>query len=139
MIAKAFSKRKELQIDPEKELSFSMHTVSHEGPVGKYSTSWWTCGDKNQISVLSSNLWKLVMRNVRNTDGICDFSIAGINFELNEPSVEMSSAWAQHVTKMVARRGAILPQDISVTPTGTPGQYRSYVVSCFFFFCSLHS
>ncbi|XP_066525478.1 protein smoothened [Hoplias malabaricus] len=78
MIAKAFSKRKELQKDPEKELSFSMHTVSHEGPV------------------------------------------AGINFELNEPSVEMSSAWAQHVTKMVARRGAILPQDISVTPTCTP-------------------
>ncbi|XP_017349767.1 smoothened homolog [Ictalurus punctatus] len=78
MIAKAFSKRKELQMDPEKELSFSMHTVSHEGPV------------------------------------------AGINFELNEPSMEMSSAWAQHVTKMVARRGAILPQDISVTPTGTP-------------------
>ncbi|XP_062861538.1 protein smoothened [Trichomycterus rosablanca] len=78
MIAKAFSKRKELQKDPEKELSFSMHTVSHEGPV------------------------------------------AGINFELNEPSIEMSSAWAQHVTKMVARRGAILPQDISVTPTGTP-------------------
>ncbi|KAG1953026.1 smoothened [Pimephales promelas] len=79
MIAKAFSKRKELQKDPEKELSFSMHTVSHEGPV------------------------------------------AGINFDLNEPSMEMSSAWAQHVTKMVARRGAILPQDISVTPTGTPG------------------
>uniref|UniRef100_A0AAR2JRA1 Protein smoothened n=1 Tax=Pygocentrus nattereri TaxID=42514 RepID=A0AAR2JRA1_PYGNA len=78
MIAKAFSKRKELQKDPEKELSFSMHTVSHEGPV------------------------------------------AGINFEFNEPSAEMSSAWAQHVTKMVARRGAILPQDISVTPTGTP-------------------
>ncbi|KAG9280194.1 hypothetical protein AMEX_G2874 [Astyanax mexicanus] len=78
MIAKAFSKRKELQKDPEKELSFSMHTVSHEGPV------------------------------------------AGINFELNEPSADMSSAWAQHVTKMVARRGAILPQDISVTPTGTP-------------------
>uniref|UniRef100_A0AAY4CTA3 Protein smoothened n=1 Tax=Denticeps clupeoides TaxID=299321 RepID=A0AAY4CTA3_9TELE len=78
MIAKAFSKRKELQKDPEKELSFSMHTVSHEGPV------------------------------------------AGINFELNEPSMDMSSAWAQHVTKMVARRGAILPQDISVTPTGTP-------------------
>uniref|UniRef100_A0A8C1XCR8 Protein smoothened n=1 Tax=Cyprinus carpio TaxID=7962 RepID=A0A8C1XCR8_CYPCA len=78
MIAKAFSKRKELQKDPEKELSFSMHTVSHEGPV------------------------------------------AGINFDLNEPSMEMSSAWAQHVTKMVARRGAILPQDISVTPTGTP-------------------
>ncbi|XP_043093873.1 smoothened homolog isoform X2 [Puntigrus tetrazona] len=77
MIAKAFSKRKELQKDPEKELSFSMHTVSHEGPVG-------------------------------------------INFDLNEPSMEMSSAWAQHVTKMVARRGAILPQDISVTPTGTP-------------------
>ncbi|XP_051975053.1 smoothened homolog isoform X2 [Xyrauchen texanus] len=78
MIAKAFSKRKELQKDPEKELTFSMHTVSHEGPV------------------------------------------AGINFDLNEPSLEMSSAWAQHVTKMVARRGAILPQDISVTPTGTP-------------------
>ncbi|MBN3298400.1 SMO protein, partial [Amia calva] len=78
MIAKAFSKRKELLRNPEKELSFSMHTVSHEGPV------------------------------------------AGINFELNEPSVDMSSAWAQHVTKMVARRGAILPQDISVTVTGTP-------------------
>ncbi|XP_064200926.1 protein smoothened [Anguilla rostrata] len=78
MIAKAFSKRKELQQDPEKELSFSMHTVSHDGPV------------------------------------------AGINFDLNEPSIDMSSAWAQHVTKMVARRGAILPQDISVTPTGTP-------------------
>uniref|UniRef100_A0A4W5RPC2 Protein smoothened n=1 Tax=Hucho hucho TaxID=62062 RepID=A0A4W5RPC2_9TELE len=79
MIAKAFSKRKELHKDPEKELSFSMHTVSHDGPV------------------------------------------AGINFDLNgEPSNEMSSAWAQHVTKMVARRGAILPQDISVTPTGTP-------------------
>ncbi|MFT7805528.1 smoothened homolog [Arapaima gigas] len=78
MIAKAFSKRKELQKDPEKELSFSMHTVSHDGPV------------------------------------------AGINFDLNEPSGDISSAWAQHVTKMVARRGAILPQDISVTPTGTP-------------------
>lgn len=37
MIAKAFSKRKELQMDPEKELSFSMHTVSHEGPVGKWN------------------------------------------------------------------------------------------------------
>lgn len=24
-------------MDPEKELSFSMHTVSHEGPVGKQS------------------------------------------------------------------------------------------------------
>uniref|UniRef100_A0AAQ4PZ05 Protein smoothened n=1 Tax=Gasterosteus aculeatus aculeatus TaxID=481459 RepID=A0AAQ4PZ05_GASAC len=70
--------KKSKMIDPEKELSFSMHTVSHEGPV------------------------------------------AGINFELNEPSNDMSSAWAQHVTKMVARRGAILPQDISVTPTGTP-------------------
>ncbi|XP_041636732.1 smoothened homolog [Cheilinus undulatus] len=78
MIAKAFAMRKELHKDPEKELSFSMHTVSHDGPV------------------------------------------AGINFELNEPSNDMSSAWAQHVTKMVARRGAILPQDISVTPTGTP-------------------
>ncbi|XP_068442070.1 protein smoothened [Clinocottus analis] len=78
MIAKAFALRKELHKDPEKELSFSMHTMSHEGPV------------------------------------------AGINFELNEPSNDMSSAWAQHVTKMVARRGAILPHDISVTPTGTP-------------------
>uniref|UniRef100_UPI0037E924A6 protein smoothened n=1 Tax=Semicossyphus pulcher TaxID=241346 RepID=UPI0037E924A6 len=78
MIAKAFALRKELHKDPEKELSFSMHTVSHDGPV------------------------------------------AGINFEINEPSNDMSSAWAQHVTKMVARRGAILPQDISVTPTGTP-------------------
>ncbi|XP_061570471.1 protein smoothened [Cololabis saira] len=78
MIAKAFAMRKELDKDPEKELSFSMHTVSHDGPV------------------------------------------AGINFELNEPSNDVSSAWAQHVTKMVARRGAILPQDISVTPTGTP-------------------
>ncbi|XP_046878942.1 smoothened homolog [Hypomesus transpacificus] len=78
MIAKAFSKRKELHKDPEKELSFSLHTVSHEGPV------------------------------------------AGINFDLNEPSNDMSSAWAQHVTKMVARRGAILPQDISVTPSCTP-------------------
>lgn len=48
--------------------------------------------------------------------------IAGINFDLNEPSNDVSSAWAQHVTKMVARRGAILPQDISVTPTGTPGE-----------------
>nr|XP_057933573.1 protein smoothened isoform X2 [Doryrhamphus excisus] len=78
MIAKAFAMRKELHKDPEKELSFSMHTLSHDGPV------------------------------------------AGINFDLNEPSNDMSSAWAQHVTKMVARRGAILPQDISVTPTGTP-------------------
>ncbi|KAJ8262247.1 hypothetical protein GJAV_G00164270 [Gymnothorax javanicus] len=78
MIAKAFSKRKELQQDPEKELSFSLHTVSHDGPV------------------------------------------AGINFDLNEPSADMSSAWVQHVTKMVARRGAILPQDISITPSVTP-------------------
>ncbi|XP_061523698.1 protein smoothened [Phycodurus eques] len=78
MIAKAFAMRKELHNDPEKELSFSMHTMSHDCPV------------------------------------------AGINFDINEPSNDMSSAWAQHVTKMVARRGAILPQDISVTPTGTP-------------------
>lgn len=28
--------RKELHKDPEKELSFSMHTVSHDGPVGEY-------------------------------------------------------------------------------------------------------
>ncbi|KAJ6651544.1 hypothetical protein lerEdw1_020879 [Lerista edwardsae] len=33
MIAKAFSKRKELQQNPNQELSFSMRTVSHEGPV----------------------------------------------------------------------------------------------------------
>ncbi|XP_030072706.1 protein smoothened [Microcaecilia unicolor] len=78
MIAKAFSKRKELLGNPDKELSFSMQTVTHDGPV------------------------------------------AGLNFDLNEPSADMSSAWAQHVTKMVARRGAILPQDISVTPTVTP-------------------
>uniref|UniRef100_A0A3Q3JLR1 Smoothened, frizzled class receptor n=1 Tax=Monopterus albus TaxID=43700 RepID=A0A3Q3JLR1_MONAL len=78
MIAKAFAMRKELHKDPDKELSFSMHTVSHDGPV------------------------------------------AGINFDLTEPSNDLSSAWAQHVTKMVARRGAILPQDISVTPTGSP-------------------
>jgi len=38
MIAKAFSKRKELLRDPGRELSFSMHTVSHDGPVG---TSPW--------------------------------------------------------------------------------------------------
>ncbi|KAG8440101.1 hypothetical protein GDO86_006042 [Hymenochirus boettgeri] len=78
MIAKAFSKRKELLNNPEKELSFSLHTVSHEGPV------------------------------------------AGLNIDINEPSAEVSSAWAQHVTKMVARRGAILPQDVSVTPVATP-------------------
>lgn len=35
MIAKAFALRKELHKDPEKELSFSMHTVSHDGPVGE--------------------------------------------------------------------------------------------------------
>ncbi|XP_009994652.1 PREDICTED: LOW QUALITY PROTEIN: smoothened homolog [Chaetura pelagica] len=78
MIAKAFSKRKELLRDPAQELSFSMHTVSHDGPV------------------------------------------AGLAFDINEPSADVSSAWAQHVTKMVARRGAILPQDISVTPVATP-------------------
>ncbi|XP_053800071.1 smoothened homolog [Vidua chalybeata] len=78
MIAKAFSKRKELLRDPGQELSFSMHTVSHDGPV------------------------------------------AGLAFNINEPSADVSSAWAQHVTKMVARRGAILPQDISVTPVATP-------------------
>ncbi|NWR03082.1 SMO protein, partial [Paradoxornis webbianus] len=80
MIAKAFSKRKELLRDPGQELSFSMHTVSHDGPV------------------------------------------AGLAFNINEPSADVSSAWAQHVTKMVARRGAILPQDISVTPVATPGK-----------------
>lgn len=65
--------------------------------------------------------------------------IAGINFELNEPSNDVSSAWAQHVTKMVARRGAILPQDISVTPTGTPGQSsrpRLYICRAFHISCS---
>lgn len=36
MIAKAFAMRKELHKDPEKEMSFSMHTVSHDGPVGEY-------------------------------------------------------------------------------------------------------
>ncbi|XP_070610602.1 protein smoothened [Erythrolamprus reginae] len=78
MIAKAFSRRKELQHNPEQELSFSLRTVSHEGPV------------------------------------------AGLVFDLSEPSGDMSSAWAQHVTKMVARRGAILSQDVSVTPVATP-------------------
>ncbi|XP_074831906.1 LOW QUALITY PROTEIN: protein smoothened [Carettochelys insculpta] len=78
MIAKAFSKRKELLHNPEQELTFSMHTISHDGPV------------------------------------------AGLAFDINEPSADMSSAWAQHVTKMVARRGAILPQDVSVTPVATP-------------------
>ncbi|XP_028702112.2 protein smoothened isoform X3 [Macaca mulatta] len=34
MIAKAFSKRHELLQNPGQELSFSMHTVSHDGPVG---------------------------------------------------------------------------------------------------------
>ncbi|NXI79046.1 SMO protein, partial [Rhipidura dahli] len=81
MIAKAFSKRKELLRHPGQELSFSMHTVSHDGPV------------------------------------------AGLAFDINEPSADVSSAWAQHVTKMVARRGAILPQDISVTPVATPGNH----------------
>ncbi|XP_036764956.2 protein smoothened isoform X3 [Manis pentadactyla] len=33
MIAKAFSKRRELLQNPGQELSFSMHTVSHDGPV----------------------------------------------------------------------------------------------------------
>ncbi|KAH0617214.1 hypothetical protein JD844_029055 [Phrynosoma platyrhinos] len=78
MIAKAFSKRKELQNNPNQELSFSLRTVSHEGPV------------------------------------------AGLAFDVNEPSGDVSSAWAQHVTKMVARRGAILSQDVSVTPVATP-------------------
>ncbi|XP_039201652.1 smoothened homolog [Crotalus tigris] len=78
MIAKAFSRRKELQQNPQQELSFSLRTVSHEGPV------------------------------------------AGLAFDLSEPSGDMSSAWAQHVTKMVARRGAILSQDVSVTPVATP-------------------
>lgn len=35
MIAKAFSKRHELLQNPGQELSFSMHTVSHDGPVGE--------------------------------------------------------------------------------------------------------
>ncbi|KAM6437441.1 protein smoothened [Liasis olivaceus] len=78
MIAKAFSRRKELQHNPDQELSFSLRTVSHEGPV------------------------------------------AGLVFDINEPSGDVSSAWAQHVTKMVARRGAILSQDVSVTPVATP-------------------
>ncbi|XP_042323729.1 smoothened homolog [Sceloporus undulatus] len=78
MIAKAFSKRKELQNNPNQELSFSLRTVSHEGPV------------------------------------------AGLAFDINEPSGDVSSAWAQNVTKMVARRGAILSQDVSVTPVATP-------------------
>nr|XP_034984516.1 smoothened homolog [Zootoca vivipara] len=78
MIAKAFSRRQELQQNPNQELSFSLRTVSHEGPV------------------------------------------AGMVFDIDEPSGDVSSAWAQHVTKMVARRGAILSQDVSVTPVATP-------------------
>ncbi|NWT20808.1 SMO protein, partial [Vireo altiloquus] len=88
MIAKAFSKRKELLRDPGRELSFSMHTVSHDGPV------------------------------------------AGLAFDINEPSADVSSAWAQHVTKMVARRGAILPQDVSVTPVATPGKALTATSPC---------
>uniref|UniRef100_K7FHS6 Protein smoothened n=1 Tax=Pelodiscus sinensis TaxID=13735 RepID=K7FHS6_PELSI len=88
MIAKAFSRRKELLHNPEQELS----------PLAP------------QISLT--------------------FVPAGLAFDLNEPSADVSSAWAQHVTKMVARRGAILPQDISVTPVATPGgterQWESY-------------
>lgn len=52
MIAKAFSKRKELLRDPGRELSFSMHTVSHDGPVGM-------CGDREgwgHFSLLSPPL-----------------------------------------------------------------------------------
>lgn len=52
---------------------------------------------------------------------ICFFFPAGLVFDISEPSGDMSSAWAQHVTKMVARRGAILSQDVSVTPVATPG------------------
>lgn len=39
MIAKAFSKRRELLQNPGQELSFSMHTVSHDGPVGELPLS----------------------------------------------------------------------------------------------------
>ena len=39
MIAKAFSKRRELLQNPGQELSFSMHTVSHDGPVGELPAS----------------------------------------------------------------------------------------------------
>lgn len=67
------------------------------------------------------------------------FSTAGINFEINEPSNDMSSAWARHVTKMVARRGAILPEDISVTPTGTPGQNCLLSFTAFFLLLRLLS
>lgn len=38
MIAKAFSKRRELLQNPGQELSFSMHTVSHDGPVGEQAS-----------------------------------------------------------------------------------------------------
>lgn len=49
MIAKAFSKRRELLQNPGQELSFSMHTVSHDGPVGERpllptSRHSWTLG-----------------------------------------------------------------------------------------------
>ncbi|XP_048358349.1 LOW QUALITY PROTEIN: smoothened homolog [Sphaerodactylus townsendi] len=81
MIAKAFSRRKELQQNPLQEMSFSMRTVSHEGPV------------------------------------------AGLAFDLNESHGvrRFSGLWAPSICfKMVARRGAILPQDVSVTPVATP-------------------
>lgn len=48
MIAKAFSKRKELLRDPGQELSFSMHTVSHDGPVG---TCLWDRGHPRSTPV----------------------------------------------------------------------------------------
>lgn len=52
MIAKAFSKRKELINNPEKELSFSLHTVSHEGPVGKYTIK--------KLNLWEGYMWKTV-------------------------------------------------------------------------------
>lgn len=110
MIAKAFSKRKELLRDPGRELSFSMHTVSHDGPVG-------TCPLEGAVSAAPPG-----PRRPPLDRGSPVVIAAGLAFDINEPSADVSSAWAQHVTKMVARRGAILPQDISVTPVATPGK-----------------
>lgn len=111
MIAKAFSKRKELLRDPGRELSFSMHTVSHDGPVGT-SCPWR--GRRGGSPPCPPALDPRVAPRV--------VVAAGLAFDINEPSADVSSAWAQHVTKMVARRGAILPQDVSVTPVATPGK-----------------
>lgn len=54
MIAKAFAMRKELHKDPEKELSFSMHTVSHEGPVGECQSGFFFVIYRNVFFIFSA-------------------------------------------------------------------------------------